>query len=108
MSVSLSKDKNVRQAYEADASGLRMLPELVARPAAASEVVELMRQATADRIPVTCAGAQTSTTGASITDRGILLSLRLLDSLSGLDVKATLAQQPANFSLRGQVHGKPN
>ena len=65
-----------------------MLPELVARPAAASEVVELMRQATADRIPVTCAGAQTSTTGASITDRGILLSLRSLDSLSGLDVKA--------------------
>jgi len=88
VSVSLSKDKNVRQAYEADASGLRMLPELVARPAAASEVVELMRQATADRIPVTCAGAQTSTTGASITDRGILLSLRSLDSLSGLDVKA--------------------
>ena len=88
MSVSLSKDNNVRQAYEADASGLRMLPELVARPAAASEVVELMRQATADRIPVTCAGAQTSTTGASITDRGILLSLRSLDSLSGLDVKA--------------------
>ena len=88
MSVSLSKDKNVRQAYEADASGLRMLPELVARPAAASEVVELMRQATADRIPVTCAGAQTSTTGASITDRGILLSLRSLDSLSGLDIKA--------------------
>ena len=88
MSVSLSKDKNVRQAYEADASGLRMLPELVARPAAASEVVELMRQATADRIPATCAGAQTSTTGASITDRGILLSLRSLDSLSGLDIKA--------------------
>ena len=88
MSVSLSKDKNVRQAYEADASGLRMLPELVVRPAAASEVVELMRQATADRIPVTCAGAQTSTTGASITDRGILLSLRSLDSLSGLDIKA--------------------
>jgi len=88
VSVSLSKDKNVRQAYEADASGLRMLPELVARPAAASEVVELMRQATADRIPVTCAGAQTSTTGASITDRGILLSLRSLDSLSGLDIKA--------------------
>ena len=88
MSVSLSKDKNVRQAYEADASGLRMLPELVVRPAAASEVVELMRQATADRIPATCAGAQTSTTGASITDRGILLSLRSLDSLSGLDIKA--------------------
>jgi len=88
VSVSLSKDKNVRQAYEADASGLRMLPELVVRPAAASEVVELMRQATADRIPATCAGAQTSTTGASITDRGILLSLRSLDSLSGLDIKA--------------------
>jgi glycolate oxidase len=88
VSASLSKDKSVREAYEADASGLHMLPDIVARPASVSEVVELMRQATADRIPVTCAGAQTSTTGASITDRGILLSLRLLDNLSALDVKA--------------------
>lgn len=88
MSVSLSDDKNVREAYEADASGLRLLPELVARPESVEEVVEVMRKATADRMPVTCAGAQTSTTGASITDNGILLSLRSLSSISPTDTKA--------------------
>ena len=76
MSVSLSSDKSVREAYSADASGLHLIPELVARPESVQEVVEVLRQATADRKAVTCAGAQTSTTGASITDNGVLLSLR--------------------------------
>jgi FAD/FMN-containing dehydrogenase len=34
---------------------------------------------------VTCAGAQTSTTGASIADKGILLSLRALTGISAVD-----------------------
>lgn len=87
MSVTLSDDESVREAYEADASGLHLLPELVARPESVEEVVELMRRATADRIPVTCAGAQTSTTAASITDTGILLSLRSLNGISPVDVR---------------------
>ena len=82
MSVGLSSDKSVREAYEADASGLRLLPELVARPASVEEVVEVMRRASAEKTSVTCAGAQTSTTGASITDSGILLSLRSLNAMS--------------------------
>ena len=85
MSVSLSDDKNIREAYEADASGLHLLPELVARPESMDEVVEVMRRAASDRLPVTSAGAQTSTTGASITDSGILLSLR---SLAGIWIDA--------------------
>ncbi|MFL5594204.1 MAG: FAD-binding oxidoreductase [Gemmatimonadaceae bacterium] len=88
MSVSFSSDKSVREAYEADASGLRMVPELVARPGSIEEVVETIRRASADRIPVTCAGAQTSTTAASITDRGILLSLRSLSEISPPDETA--------------------
>ena len=88
MSIALIDDKSVRKAYEADASGLQLIPEFVARPGSIEEVVELMRRATADRIAVTCAGAQTSTTGASITDSGILLSLRSLDSVSTVDAKA--------------------
>lgn len=88
MSVSFSSDKSVREAYEADASGLRMVPELVVRPESIDEVVETLRRASADRIPVTCAGAQTSTTAASITDRGILLSLRSLATVSPPDEAA--------------------
>ena len=85
MSVSLSSDKGVREAYAADASGLHLVPELVARPESVEEVVELLRRATADRMPITCAGAQTSTTAASITNKGVLLSLRALDRISAID-----------------------
>lgn len=85
MSVSLSSEKTVRESYAADASGLHLVPELVARPESVEDVVELLRQATTDRVPVTCAGGQTSTTGASITDSGMLLSLRSLDRISPID-----------------------
>jgi FAD/FMN-containing dehydrogenase len=85
VSVTPSSDKSVREAYSADASGLQLVPELVGRPESVEEVVEIVRQATADRTPITCAGAQTSTTAASITDRGMLLSLRSLDRISAID-----------------------
>ncbi len=88
MSIALIDDTSVRKAYEADASGLHLIPEFVARPGSIGEVVDLMQRATAERIAVTCAGAQTSTTAASITDSGILLSLRPLDSISAVDVEA--------------------
>jgi FAD/FMN-containing dehydrogenase len=85
VSVTLSSDRSVREAYAADASGLHLVPELVSRPESIEEVVDLLRRATADRTPITCAGAQTSTTAASITDKGALLSLRALDSISAVD-----------------------
>ncbi len=59
MSVSVSSEKSVREAYEADASGLHLVPELVARPESVDDVIELVRKAASDRIPITCAGAQT-------------------------------------------------
>ena len=85
MSARLSSDLSVREAYEADASGLHLVPDLVARPQTIEEVTEVMKQATADRTAVTCAGAQTSTTAASIADQGILLSLRALDRIAAVD-----------------------
>ena len=88
MSTDVSKDRSVRQAYEADSSGLRLIPDLVARPETISDVLELVKRAAAERTPVTSAGAQTSTTGASITDKGMLLSLRSLNQISDLDVRS--------------------
>lgn len=81
----LVSDRDVREGYAADASGLVLIPDLIARPAESGEVVELLRQASVDRTPVTPAGGQTSTTGASITDRGILLSTRKLDRILDID-----------------------
>ncbi len=102
MSTSVSSDKSVRDAYEADASGLHLVPELVGRPESVDEVREMIRKAATDRIPITCAGAQTSTTGASITDKGILLSLLSLDRISPPDERArTIRVEPG--ALVGQI-----
>ncbi len=91
----LTRDPAVRLAYSADASGLTMLPDAVARPTSAAEVVELMRQAGADGTPVTAAGGQSSMTGGSITDRGTLLSLRGMARLLDIDrVRMTARVEP--------------
>ncbi|MGH7604849.1 MAG: FAD-binding oxidoreductase [Gemmatimonadaceae bacterium] len=58
---------------------------MVARPESIDDVIDLLRQAASNRTPVTCAGAQTSTTGASITDKGMLLSLRSLNQIDAVD-----------------------
>ncbi len=88
-------DESVRLACARDASGVELLPESVARPESAEEVVEILRAASASRTPVTAAGGQSSTTAASITDRGILLSLRSLDRVIDIDTKArTVRVQP--------------
>src|SRR3954471_22449270 len=80
-----STDPDVRKAYSADVSGLVMLPDAVARPTTIDEVQDILRRASADRTPVTAAGGQTSTTGASISDAGVLLSLRAMDRVIDVD-----------------------
>ncbi len=92
MSTGVSSDRSVREAYETDASGLHLLPDMVARPETVDDVIELVKRAATDRTPITCAGAQTSTTAASITDKGLLLSLRGLNWIGEVD--------PATKSIR--------
>ena len=94
----LTADAGVRESYASDASGLHLLPEYVARPGSADEVLEIVRRAVRDRVAITAAGAQTSTTGASITDNGILLSLRAIASISEVDEeKKTITAGPGAF-----------
>lgn len=85
MSLIRTSDPDIRVAFAHDASGLELIPESVARPASVEEVAELLREATADRTYVTPAGLQSSTTGASITDRGVLLSLRNLSHIGDVN-----------------------
>jgi FAD/FMN-containing dehydrogenase len=90
-----NSDESVRLAFARDASGLELLPESVARPESVEEVSEILRGASAARTPVTAAGGQSSTTAASITDRGILLSLRALDRIVDIDFAGrTVRVQP--------------
>ena len=105
MTIELLGDKSLREAYEADASGLRLIPDFVARPASIEDVAEVMLRAQKDRIPVTTAGAQSSTTAASITDEGILLSMRGLDRISEVDEAARTVRVEAG-ALVGDIKRK--
>ena len=83
--AAIERDVDVRRAHASDASGLVLVPDGVARPASHEEVAALLAECSASRTPVTAAGGQTSTTAASITDRGVLLSLRAMDRLIDVD-----------------------
>lgn len=85
MSIEVNTDPGVRAAYSADASGLVMMPDSVARPESQEEVVTILKAATAARSAITPAGAQSSTTGASVTDSGILLSMRGMGRILDID-----------------------
>jgi FAD/FMN-containing dehydrogenase len=88
VTIAVSTDKAVREAYEADSSGLHLIPEAVARPESIDDVIEIVNKARDTRTSITCAGAQTSTTGASITDKGTLLSMRGLNGIGEVDSQA--------------------
>ncbi len=92
MRAALTSDLAIREAYQADVSGLRMVPEAVARPASEAEAVDVLREAQAAGTAVTAAGAQSSTTAASITDRGILLSMRAYHGIVDVDPIARTAR----------------
>lgn len=85
MHPTISTDADIRRAFARDWSGLEMLADAVARPTSVAEVQELLREATSNRTAVTPAGAQSSTTGASIADHGLLLSLRNLAHIGAVD-----------------------
>lgn len=99
MPAAIERDESIRRAYAADVSGLVLVPEGVARPTSVEEVAQVVSQAAAERTPVTAAGGQTSTTGASISDRGVILSLRGLDRIIDIDSRARTARVEAGVSL---------
>jgi len=95
VSAALERDSALREGFAADASGLRMVPDAIARPESAAEVVEIVRECASSRTPLTAAGGQTSTTGASISDAGVLLSFRKMDRIFDVDARArTVRVQP--------------
>ena len=98
----LSTDHAVRLSFAHDASGLELVADAIARPTSEGEVLELLRRASAERTAVTPAGGQTSTTAASIADRGVLLSLRGLDRVIAIDADGRTVRVQAG-ALLGDV-----
>jgi len=102
VSALIETDPDIRAMFAADASGLRYLPDGVARPESVEEVTEILKRASSSRTPVTPAGMQTSTTAASITDGGILLSMRGMNPPIELDREARTVRAGAGAIL-GEV-----
>ena len=90
--LTVERDRAIRESYARDASGLWLVPDAVARPTSMSDVTGLIRAAARDKFSITPAGAQTSTTGASICDGGLVLSTRALDRIVDIDVDARIAR----------------
>lgn len=88
-----SDDLEARAAYATDVSGIRHVPGHLARPTSRAELLEVLGQAGRDHLSVTAAGAQTSTTGASVApEDGVLLSTARLDRVLDVDVQARTAR----------------
>jgi glycolate oxidase len=107
--TAIVRDPAVLEGYARDASGLRHVPEGLARPASQAEVVAIMKAAASAGTAITPAGAQTSTTGASIAGRGLLLSLRAMDRVLELDrVQRTARVEPGVLlgALNHQLAGE--
>jgi len=95
VSLALLTDPAALEGYARDVSGLRAVPEAVARPESEDEVQEVVRMAAAADACITAAGAQTSTTGASVAQRGWLLSTRAMARILDLDpVRRTARVEP--------------
>lgn len=95
----VTRDPDVRIAHARDVSGLELVPEGVARASGADEVLELVRECAANGTPITAAGSQTSMTGASITDRGILLSLRSMNRILDVDIERRVARVEPGITI---------
>lgn len=82
-------DPEARATYATDVSGIRHVPAHLARPSSRGDVVEVLREAAGRELSVTPAGAQTSTTGASVApEDGLLLSTAALKGVADLDRRA--------------------
>src|SRR5690242_15087512 len=90
--MELSRDADVRKAYSQDVSGLELTPDAVARCTSVADVIEVVAMALGERTPVTPAGSQTSTTGASITDKGILMALAGMSRVLDVDAERRIAR----------------
>ena len=88
----ISHDAEVCGAYATDASGLVLVPEGVVRAHSANDVAAVLEEASSSGTAVTAAGGQTSTTGASICDQGVLLSMRSMQRIIDIDPVARVAR----------------
>ena len=88
-----------------DASGFTGYADQQFAPRSVAEVVDVLREATASKIPVTVAGSWTGVAGGAVPDGGWLLSMENLKSIEvGHGIVKVAAGVPARrFSSAGAL-----
>jgi FAD/FMN-containing dehydrogenase len=87
---------SVNPDYVTDASGYKGWADEVAIPSSEHELLHIIARATADRIPVTIAGAGSGLTGARVAQGGIVVSL---ERFRRLEIQPGKARVGAAISL---------
>jgi glycolate oxidase len=93
------RDTDVLDSYSQDVSGLIGAPEGVFRPADMDELCCFMRWAAKNSVNVLPVGAQTSTTGASVAEMGVIIDLHRMVGEPRLDLRAKCVSVSASMRL---------
>ncbi len=89
----IKTDKDIISSYLEDYSNLKGgFAEKVAIPENESEIISLLKEASAKKIPVTISGAGTAVTGGRIAFGGILLSLERLNRVISIGKHSAVVQ----------------
>jgi FAD/FMN-containing dehydrogenase len=86
----------VNDSYLVDASGFRGTADQVVVPAAEPELLEILRHAVRESIPVTISGGRTGLTGGSVAQGGWVISL---EKFQHLEIETGRATAGAGLSL---------
>ncbi len=95
----VTRDADVLTSVAEDASGLRRLPDGLARPQSEAEVQELVRLAASTGEPLTAQGLLSSTTGSSVVSRGLALSMVAMDRILEIDEGLRFARVEPGINL---------
>ncbi len=87
----VTRDPEICAAYAADVSGLSHTPEALARPQNVDEVSAVLRLCSEGGVAVTPQGLRSSTTGASVAQTGIALSLERMNRILEIDRERCIA-----------------
>ena len=103
-------DRSSLISYEADGGVDKGLPDGVAFPRSAEELVRLVRWAAAQHIPLVARGAGTGLSGGAVADRGgIVVDFSQLNRILDVDLHGRSALvEPAMINLRMDERVKPS
>jgi len=81
--------------FAEDMAGYRATPAVVVRPGSEAEVIRIIALASKVKVPVVARGAGSSLTGASVSNGGIIVDMRRMDSILNVDT--------VNWHVRAQA-----